>query len=295
MQSVVYADVLFFINFCMDYVSLYITMKLTHRKVGVLRFAAAAAVGAIYGVVQVCIDSPRVVSVISGIAASFAMTVITIGLRQSAGVYIRCSAILWGVGALLAGGVTLVCTLGNTSGMTALDSKGQSSMFVLALGCFIVVFIVRIFSSSPKSESCDAEFHIFGVNIKTRALVDSGNLVTEPISGLPVIFLRKKAVLRFYDGKDLEILSEGTAASLERLSPDTKRRVRIISVKRVGTTKLLCGLMSCEVLIGSGKNVKKGKGGKMKNERKSVKACVVIEDSEDYGGYDALVPASVLD
>lgn len=281
MQSVLYADVLFFINFSMDFISLYITMRLLHRKVGLLRYLAAALLGAVYGVLQVVFETPRALTVILSLAVSFLMTVITIGRCKSFKIYLRYTVILWGISALIAGGVTLVCTLGSSEGLTAINSRGQSSMFVLAVGVFLTLFIVRMFFSSPKAESCELEVHIFGSNIKTAALVDTGNLVTEPISGLPVIFISKKAISPFYNGSDLGVLC-GDVSHIDRLSPDTRCRVRVISVKRVGEAKLLFGVMACGIALSINK------------EKKKVNACVVIEDTEGYGGYDALLPSTLL-
>ena len=265
----------------MDFISLYITMKLLHRKVGLLRYLAAALLGAVYGVLQVVFIAPRVVTVILSLAVSFLMTVITVGKCKSYKIYLRYTVILWGISALIAGGVTLVCTLGSADGLTAINSKGQSSMFVLAVGVFLSFFIVRMFFSSPKAESCEVEVHIFGVNIKTAALVDTGNLVTEPISGLPVIFISKKAISPFYDGADLDILC-GDVSLIDSLSPDTRCRVRVISVKRVGEARLLCGVMACRIEL------------QLNKEKKKVNACVVIEDVEGYGGYDALLPSTLM-
>lgn len=281
MQSVIYADVLFFINFSMDFISLYITMKLLHRKVGLLRYLAAAFFGAVYGVIQVIFDTPRLLTVTLSLAVSFLMIIITVGKSASFKIYVKYTVILWGISALLAGGVTLVCTLGSTEGLTAVNSKGQSSMFVLAVGAFLALFIVRIFFSSPRAESCEIELRLFGTKIKTTALIDSGNMITEPVSGLPVIFISKKAVAGHYSGADLDILC-GDVSLVGSLSPDARRRVRIISAKRVGETRLLCGLMSCETQLLIGK------------EKKRVSACIVIEDTDGYGGNGALLPSVLL-
>ena len=49
----IYGDVLFVINFCMDFLSLYISGKLMHMKMSRLRLIIAATIGGIYGVVAV--------------------------------------------------------------------------------------------------------------------------------------------------------------------------------------------------------------------------------------------------
>ena len=44
----IYGDVLFVINFCMDFLSLYISGKLMHMKMSRLRLIIAATAGGIY-------------------------------------------------------------------------------------------------------------------------------------------------------------------------------------------------------------------------------------------------------
>ena len=48
MQIDVYADVLFLINFSMDYLCLYITARVLHRKMTLWRILSASALGGIY-------------------------------------------------------------------------------------------------------------------------------------------------------------------------------------------------------------------------------------------------------
>ena len=52
MQTDVYADILFLINFSMDYLCIYITAKVLHKKIGFLRSLIAAAFGGIYSVIS---------------------------------------------------------------------------------------------------------------------------------------------------------------------------------------------------------------------------------------------------
>ena len=50
MEQVVYGDVLFIINFSMDFLSLYVTAKFIHLRLRLVPAIAAAAIGAVYGV-----------------------------------------------------------------------------------------------------------------------------------------------------------------------------------------------------------------------------------------------------
>ena len=57
MTEEIYGDVLFIINFSMDFLSLYIVGRLLHFEMKAWRVMAGASVGAFYGVVSLLIDT----------------------------------------------------------------------------------------------------------------------------------------------------------------------------------------------------------------------------------------------
>ena len=52
----VYADVLFAVNFCMDLLSLYGAGVILDRRKRSVRMLLAAAIGALYGVLEIVLD-----------------------------------------------------------------------------------------------------------------------------------------------------------------------------------------------------------------------------------------------
>ena len=50
MKQTLYGDVLFLVNFSMDFLTLYITALILHRSVKKRRFVLSAAIGGVYGV-----------------------------------------------------------------------------------------------------------------------------------------------------------------------------------------------------------------------------------------------------
>ena len=53
------------------------------------------------------------------------------------------------------------------------------------------------------SKTCRLEIGYQGIKVKTRALIDSGNLLIESNSGLPVIIVEKQ-ILNCFDGRKIE-------------------------------------------------------------------------------------------
>lgn len=284
LKTVLYADVLLLVNFSMDFISLYLTFLLMRRRLSAVRGAVAAFLGGLFGVIMTYFDLSGLLAFLLNFSVSLLMMLTCLGFGLKLSYYLKYTVFLWGAGALLAGGVTLVCNLGSFGdvGMPSFKNRGASALFVLSLGAALTRAAVKVITASPRARECTVDICSFGKRIKASAMVDSGNLVTEAVSGLPVVFVRKGLFSKSgLEDRDIELLSNGISG-LEALSPDIKRRVRVVSVKRVGETRLLAGIVSSELFVATGKN------------KKRLKAVMVIEDVGDYGGYDALVPEAAV-
>ena len=278
MKTVLYADVLFLINFGMDLISLWLTFLIMKRSVAPPRMILSSLIGGIYGVVSVVADPGAVLSFLLTGGVSFLMIFISVAPGVKFRQLIKYTFILWGIGALLGGVVTFICTLGTGS---AADIRSHNApFFVFAVACSAVYGIVKLLSSVSSVKSCSVILSAFGADIKLNMLVDTGCLVVEPVSGSNVIFIKKDVFCALHN-RDVCLLC-GDVSNMIKLSPDTKRRSRVVTVKRAGEEKALISFFPDEVLL------------LMKNERKSVRCAAVIEDVPDYGGYDGILPASLL-
>ena len=254
----------------MDAVSLELMLKLSSRKCSLLRLILAASLGASYSLVDTLANMPRILSFLFSLIISFFMVLICVGKGAGVKFYAKFTAVLWGAAALLAGAVTLVCTLGD--GTDPVTSKGKSALFVICVGVLAVVFSVRAFVSIPRAKSADVIFSVGSYERRADALVDTGNMACDPISGCPVVFIKynEKYDLRFSG------LLSGVCVA-ENMKEEIKKYFRVVPVRRAGETVTLCGVM-CTV----------------KCSRKETSAVLVFEKVSSYGGHEALVPPSVI-
>jgi len=278
LKTVLYADVLFLINFGMDLISLWLTLTFVHQSTGPIRLLAASTVGGVYGVVSVIFSFDGLLSIIISILISALMIRVGAKGKITAKKYIKYTFILWGIGALAGGVVTVVCTLGEGSvyGFRAHNAP----FFVLALASAVTALIVRAFSSLGTAKKCDAEISAFGTTEHLSLLVDSGNFAKEPISGTPVIFIKKNIFIHAAE-RDINLLCSDVS-SIEYISSDIKRRARVVTVERVGEKRAMISFFPDSVIIRSGK------------DKRSVACSLVIEDVENYQGFDGILPASLL-
>lgn len=278
MKTVLYADVLFLINFGMDLISLWLTFLIVHQKTDAVRLVVSSALGGAYGVAAVAVALDGVPAFIISIAVSVIMVMIGTAGRLKFSKYIKYSFILWGIGALLGGAVTVVCSLGK--GSAATFKSHNSSFFVFALAAAFCTLVVRMFQSHTAAKSCDAEIYMFGDIKRVSLLCDSGNFASEPISGAPVIFIKKEVFLPS-SPNDVAILTSDKLEA-ERLTMNIRKKTRVITVERAGGAKTLLCIFPDRIIIINGK------------KSKAVKAAVVIEDTDGYAGFDGVIPAALL-
>ena len=111
MTTVLYADVLFVINFAMDFISLWVTSKLLSIRQSARRYALAAAIGALSATAMTALSVEGIVEAAAALALSVVMSLVAYGFGSARRLVGR-SLALWGAGALIGGAVTALCSLG---------------------------------------------------------------------------------------------------------------------------------------------------------------------------------------
>lgn len=272
METVLYADVLWLINFSMDFLSLYAAGRLLHLPLRTWRMLLGASVGALYAVMAVALGFEGVWGLGGAVAIAAAMTAVAFGVRMGGRGFFRTFFAVWGSGALLGGVLTVFCGLfdGVFAGGSPADLYGAAAVIVLAFGRLIRSHIHRGYAAIRFT---------YDENTYTgRALIDSGNLLTDPVSGLPVILLRASDA-RSFAGDETDGKFRGAP------DPDASVRggVRIVPMRCMGESRLLYGFFCREVMIRVGR-------------RSCCRRAIVCVDhaSEGYGGCGALLPASLL-
>ena len=145
-----------------------------------------------------------------------------------------------------------------------------SSVILLALGILKLVFY--IFSGVSTEKNVDFSFELFGSKYDLTGLVDSGNLLKDPMTLKPVIIVKSKV----FKGKFKDLASDVLYTSDQEL----KGRIRLIPVKGFGGNRLLIGIKS-EICL--------------KNNNCNSQTVIAIDEEEgSFGGYDALIPSELV-
>ncbi len=284
MTETVYADVLFVINFSMDVLSLYIAAKITSQKVIALKLAAGGTIGGIYGVVSLFVPGGRLVSLPLSIMVGTLVVAVGLGIRSCKN-FIVSSVLFFVAGGTLSGVMTAVMSItGRVDSGGGVDLSPRAFALCAAVSAVLTLFSGKIYSFTGRVKKVeimiaegDAKFH-------GEALVDSGNLVREPISGRPCIIVRARDV-RDLIPSDLyrEVIGDGS--DLSRLLSETLMKTRLVPIKGVGESRIMLAYRPERIEINENGRVKR------------VEALLLIDGSdggEKYGNTVAIVPSSIL-
>ena len=271
-EAVLYADVLFLIDFSMDFLSLYAAGSLLSLRLSVWRMSLAAVLGSLYAVTVTALRIGGWIGAAGALLLSALMAWIAFGAQGSVGSFLRITAAVWGCGALLGGAVTLL------SGLLGGMFPGGGFSDILPAAAAAVWGFLRLIRGRIGRGIAFLRIP-YGENVyECRGLIDSGNLLTDPLSALPVILITAREA-RHFAGDEADGKFRGVPAA----DASVRGGVRVVPVRRGSDTKLLYGFLCPAVSIRRGK--------------RSVcrRAVVCVDhDADNYGGCEALLPASLL-
>lgn len=289
MTEEIYGDVLFLINFSMDFLSLFITGKIMHFKVKTWRALAAASIGGIYGVASLFFPFDGVLLVLANIACAVIMCFTAFKSKGKVSSVLVCCLLFYGVGMLLGGAMTaLYSRIGRYTGYISIGGSistvfGDIPMWVFALAAALAAVITyacgRLIARKGSEERVRITFGFLGKSAEADCLVDSGNLLSEPITGTPVICLKREAASDVFPPDIVSAMKNGGFGA----SLDMMKRLRFIpSVSVTGGATVIAAVPDfCYIDTINGQIPKK--------------ALIAIDFSDcDFGGTDGIVPKILL-
>ncbi len=246
MKQILYGDVLFFVNFTMDFLTLYVTAQILHRKVRPLRMALAAAIGAVYGVAACFMGGWLLFQIAINLAVSFLMCYVAFGTKL-----LSCCALFYGSGCLLGGVMTVLYgAVGGLSGAQTVfvDGSYRTLSGEIPLGWMAVVAGItgaaaiaggRIGKRNRVAEECVLTVIGEEGSQTLTGILDSGNFLIDPLGGRPVIVVAKGVLLPLLPEGLRPVFEAGDPTLLASLPTELARRVRLIPSHSVGGDAML--------------------------------------------------------
>lgn len=258
MEQTVYVDLFFLINFSMDFLCFYLTSRLLSHRISVVRCAAASALGGVYACVSLFLGLGGIWSFLLDIAACFVMSAVATLKKDSAKDIFGYSIVYSACSVVMGGAMTALYSLFNRLDLDSLfgeDSGGDGiSVWLFALLALISAAIslggLKTFKRKSSRPIGQVEIAYGQKSAKLKALCDSGNMLTEPISSKPCIVAQSSEIKKILPCGLVGMIERGSA---EGLSVRDVRRVRVVPTQTVSGGGILYAVRVDRVRLNMGK------------------------------------------
>ena len=240
-----YIDLIILENFFMNAIILYTTSKLLNKKIFIKRIVLSSLVGTVY-VFTLCFKLSNVVLNVSKVIMGFILVKVCYR-SKSFKVIMKQTAVYFFSSFIYAG-----CALGFVhivkpkviyivngiiiGGEYIFEIVGISAILCLVLIKMSIKLIKLKSSLNKKNMIATLKIYNKGKSISLRALVDTGNLLNDPITHDPVIIVYKEKVRALFDNKVLEKIDSFNGGDFKD-DDFINTEVRVIPYTSVGQSK----------------------------------------------------------
>ncbi len=291
-MQIIYPDVLFLINFSMDFIALYLGGVFVNAPKDKRLLALSSLVGGVFSVLVIILNTRGVLGIALNIVLPILLCYIAYGKEVRGERFFRLIASFFVVSIALGGAITAFYNfLYDYFRYSEYEGTGEGNrmlvfMAVSTLCASLIYSFSRIFTSSSKETKCKISIHSNGKEKEFSAFVDSGNLLKDPFTGAPVIIMNFSAIkdLIPYDTYHAvrSWCEEGTVRDGLTFAP-----LRFIPSKSLGGEKILIAYKPEKIEI-----IESKKSGSI---RYVVDAIIAFNNENDkFDGLDAIVPVSLV-
>ena len=236
----VYLDVLFLTNFCMDYILLTVCTVLCHTPSKKRRRLLASLLGAIYGV---CVFIPDLTLLYSALSVFLfsALIVFTAVYPSSKKGFLRCFAAFYISSFILSGAeYMLLPTFGGGIVHNGIIYANTYQIIAIAFFAgFFAVKTIRRIHTKPGTYNVTVKYK--DNTAALSGILDTGNCLSEPISGRPVIVADETLLHKLFSpGCSVCNLNEWVDVT----------DMRIIPYKTLDSQSVMTGFLAERVNIG---------------------------------------------
>lgn len=285
MGGEVYIDLYVLINASMDLLCLLITARLLHRRLGAIRALLASLFGGLYAAAALLLGIGGAVGFLFDCLAAVLLVAVALWTRGMRLRGVLGGGLAYALIAMAMGGVMTALYVW----LNRLDLPFEALQGDL-LSAWVLCFLApiaglalsrggRLLGISQGCESVTVEATLLGRPITLRAMVDSGNLLRDPVSGRGVILADRA---RLSEVLPSELVARGERW-MEWLASNPKRasRIRLIPAHTATGGGLLPAILPDRLIVDDGK------------ERCIADYLIAISELDGAAqGFDAVIPKS---
>lgn len=191
----IYGDILFLINMGMDALCLGLTGRILHRKLPKVRFWLAAILGGFYSMLSLLWEGGQAVSLMADIAVCLGMCGMVFGNKKAGGMggFFGACGLYFVLSMALGGMMTALYHTFNRLDLkqwipTSEEGVGVWLFALLALlATALSLWGGKRIKRYAMIHTCTVEIWLHNVSVTLEGMVDTGNLLRDPLSGRAVL------------------------------------------------------------------------------------------------------------
>ncbi len=253
---ILYADVVFIENLCINYIILLITFKILKKKLKKIRILFASIIGGIYAVLSYINIETGMLSLFIKIIMSILIIKIAFNskiIKEIIQEIIVFYLVTFGLGGAI---FAVLFNIGKNqivirNGVVIGISSAKILISGIIIGYLIIVKTIKILKKMFRASSVYGNIRIVMNNkeIELKAMLDTGNLLVEPISKSPVIIVEKEKLNNIIPD---DILNIDIGGDVERIDVRDEyiSKIKLIPYSSVGKENgILMGIRAEKLII----------------------------------------------
>lgn len=243
----VYWDMMFLINFAIDYIILYSTAKTLFLKRNIFKILSGALIGGIYGIFA--FEKSFVFNALTYIFVTFFILYVTfskLNFKIVSTFYII-SFLFGGISGYLN---NLYGVIKMSNGFFYIENNLLAVLLGVVLSSFIVVISLKLIKRNTIKLKQIKTVDIFcdGKSVTVSGMLDTGNLLLDPITKYPVILVNFSDIKQIIN-EDLEKFLEENDNLCVNINRRIINKIRLIPYKNSSSNDILKGFKPDYIVI----------------------------------------------
>ena len=230
-KIIIYIDIIFLENLIMNTIILYATAIILKIKPRTIRVILSSAIGSIYAITIYITEIQIYMSVI--LKTILAVIMIYVAFNQQNIKKMWKQVAIFYLTSFVFGGVTLYLIYYIKPQEVFIKNGvyvGEYILKVIMLGAIVAFFTIKISlkiiktKMNPKDMYCKIKIKLNEKLIETKAMIDTGNLVKEPITNIPVIIVESTLLEEVLPIQILNNLDKILCGDLSQISEEIQEK-----------------------------------------------------------------------
>jgi len=253
MEVEVYADLLFLINGGMDGLCFYLTARLLHRRLSLLRIAAGAALGGLYAVAALLLDVGPFAALCTDLGVCLVICAVVFLQPRTLRQFPSAVAAFLILSMVMGGIMTALYHLLNRVGFSELLPAGDEGIGTWLFAALALIGGAVTLSGGRRARAssalvpCRVRVELNGRVTELEGIVDTGNRLRDPLSGRAVICAERQALAAILPRDLARAVSDGRMDEVSASADG--RRIRLIPADTATGRGILTGFLPDRVEV----------------------------------------------